>query len=88
MENQSLNEQKLNLVNRKTLTITGVDKMISVKPDMLQLSTNLGSMQILGSNMEVNKLDLDQKIVEVNGLISSIKYLDDKKLPLFKRIFK
>lgn len=81
-------EQKLSLVNRKQLTITGVDKMISVKPDLLQLLTCFGTVQIFGNNMEVSKLDLESKVLEVKGVISAIKYLDDKKLPLFKRIFK
>jgi len=88
MEQLINKEQRLSLVDRKVLTITGVEKMISVKPDLLQISTNFGTMQIIGANMEVSKLDLEDKVLEVKGLISQIKYLDDKKLPLLKRIFK
>lgn len=88
MEKETISEQNITLINRKKLMITGVEKMISVKPDLLQLSTKLGNLQIIGSLMEVSKLDLDAHLVEVNGNISIIKYLDDKKTPLLKRIFK
>ena len=86
METLSIKEQNLTLKDRKFLAITGVEKMLSVKTDMLQIDTSFGTMQVLGQNMEVSKLDLEQKQLEVKGLISSIKYLDDKKQPLFKRI--
>lgn len=88
MEANNKIEQRLSLVDRKALTVTGVDKMISIKPDLLQISTNFGTMQVLGANMEVSKLDLEEKVLEVKGVISQIRYLDDKKLPLLKRIFK
>lgn len=81
-------EQKLCLIDRKELSISGVDKMLSVKPDLLQISTTFGTMQIFGAGMEVSKLDLEAKLLEVKGIISQIKYLDDKKMPLLKRIFK
>lgn len=85
---RTTSKQILTLQDRKNLTITGVGKMISVKPDLLQLSTNMGNLQIVGVNMEMTKLDLDQKIVEVAGIVNQIRFLDDKKQPLFKRIFK
>ena len=88
MEKETIRQQNINLMDRKILSITGVDKMLSVKPDLLQLITNYGTMQIVGANMEVSKLDLEQKILEVRGVISQVRYLDDKKLPLLKRIFK
>lgn len=88
MEKEILGEQKLTLINRKSLSILGVEKMISVKPDLIQLSTKLGSMQIIGNMMEVSKLDLDSHLLDINGNINTIKYLDDKKTPLLKRIFK
>ena len=80
--------QIITLTDRKQLSLTGVEKMISVKPDLLQLNTDFGTLQITGTAMEVSKLDLEEKVLEVKGVITSIKYLDDKKAPLFKRIFK
>ena len=84
----NIKSQIITLTDRKHLMINGVEKMISVKPDLLQLTTNYGTLQVLGSSMEVSKLDLEEKVLEVKGIITAIKYLDDKKAPLFKRIFK
>ena len=88
METLNVKEQNVSLKDRKFLVISGVEKMLSVKPDLLQLETTFGTMQVLGQNMEVSKLDLEAKNLEVKGLITTIRYLDDKKQPLFKRIFK
>lgn len=82
------NNQVLTLLDRKNLTITGVEKMLSVKPDLIQLSTNTGNFQIVGENMEMTKLNLDDKIVEITGLVNQMRFLDNIKQPLFKRIFK
>lgn len=87
-DNTHNKNQVLTLQNRKNLTITGVEKMISVKPDLIQLSTNTGDLQVIGVNMEMTKLELTEKIVEVAGLINQIRFVDDKKTPIFKRIFK
>ena len=66
--------QIITLTDRKQLSLTGVEKMISVKPDLLQLNTDFGTLQITGTAMEVSKLDLEEKVLEVKGVINSIKY--------------
>ena len=81
-------KQILTLQDRKNLTITGVEKMLSVKPDLIQLSTNTGNLQIVGESMEMTKLNLDEKIVEITGVVNQIRFLDNTKQPIFKRIFK
>ena len=81
-------EHTLTLVDRKHLTITGVDKVVSVKPDLLQLKSSAGDIVVTGQNMEVTKLDLDQHNISLNGKFDSIKYLDNNKTPLLKKIFK
>lgn len=87
-EANTKHNQTIFLEDRNNLTVTGVEKMISVKPDLLQLSTIQGDMQVLGENMEMSKLDLEQHVVEVTGTINQIKFVDGKKQPIFKRIFK
>ena len=84
----AVKSQNISLQDRKLLTVTGVEKMLSVKPDLLQLLTNYGTLQIFGVNMEVSKLNLEDMVLEVKGTVNQIKYLDDKKSPLLKRIFK
>ncbi len=93
-ENKSVtNEVKstnhiLTLTNRNNLTLTGVEKVISIKPDMVQLNSNNGNVVITGQNIEVTKLDLEQKNLELAGKFDSIKYLDNNKTPFIKKIFK
>ena len=81
-------EHNLTLIDRKHLAITGVDKVVSVKPDLLQLKSNHGDIVITGQNIEVTKLDLEQHSLTLNGKFDNIKYLDNNKTPLLKKIFK
>jgi len=81
-------EHSFTLVDRKRLTITGVEKVISVKPDLLQLKTNAGDMIVTGQDIEVTKLDLEQHSLNLNGKFDSIKYVENNKKPLLKKIFK
>ena len=81
-------EHSLNLVNRNYLTIVGVDKVVSVKPDLVQLKSNNGDISITGQNIEVTKLDLEQHTLSLNGKFDGIKYLENTKTPLLKKIFK
>ena len=81
-------EHSLNLIDRKHLTITGVDKVVSVKPDLLQLKSSAGDIIVSGQNIEVTKLDLDLHTLSLNGKFDSIKYSNVDKTPLLKKIFK
>lgn len=92
MENKEIIvEEKTNqtilLENRNKLSVSGVEKMISAKPDLMQMATTQGNLQVVGTNMEMSKLDLEQKVVEIAGEIMQIRFVDSKQ-PIFKRIFK
>lgn len=84
---QSL-EHSLTLTNRKNLTITGVDKVVSVKPELLQLKSTDGDIAISGQNIEVTKLDVEQHTITLTGKFDNIKYFENTKTPLLKKIFK
>jgi sporulation protein YabP len=82
-------DSKLILVNRKSLTITGIKKVLAVSDSALSLLVDSSNLTVLGEGMEVKKLDVDSGIIEVEGKINNIKYLTPReKLNLFKRIFK
>ena len=92
-ENKSNNtkpvlEHNLTLTNRKHLTITGVDKVVSVKPELLQLKSTAGDIAISGQNIEVTKLDVEQHTITLTGKFDNIKYFENTKTPLLKKIFK
>ncbi|MFQ6724219.1 MAG: YabP/YqfC family sporulation protein [Clostridia bacterium] len=81
-------EHSLTLVDRKHLNITGVEKVVSIKPDLLQLKSSAGDIIVNGQNIEVTKLDLDQHSIALTGKFDSIKYNNVDKTPLLKKIFK
>ncbi len=77
------------LKNRKNLSVSGIEKVVSVSQKQLSMEMEDCSLFVLGENMEVKKLDVDCGNLEVEGLISEIKYAGKKeKTNLIKRIFK
>lgn len=90
-QEKNQNKEQLIVISNKTnLSITGTNKIISLKPDLIQLDTNFGGVVITGENLELVKLDNTTTRAEINGNIVSIKYLNNlkNKEPLFRKIFK
>ena len=82
-------EQLIILSNKKNLSVSGTNKIISLKPDLIQLDTNYGGLVITGENLELIKLDNTTTRAEITGLINSIKFLQSKsKEHFFRKIFK
>lgn len=93
MENKEIKketkEQLLVLSNRQNLSVSGVIKIISLKPDLIQLDTNFGGLIISGDKLELVKLDNATTRAEITGKISALKYLEEKvKEPFFRKMFK
>lgn len=82
-------DNKLILINRSNLTITGIKKVLTVSETNISLLLENTSMNIFGEKMEVKRLDVESGILEVLGIINTIKYISAKeKTNLFKKIFK
>ncbi len=85
-------DHKLILLDRQTLNIDGVLKIESFDSEEFLLKTNMGSLGIKGSNLEIVKLDLIENKISIKGIINMIVYLDnlvkEKKESLIKKIFK
>jgi len=95
MENKNNNsteikEQLIVLSNKKNLSITGTNKIISLKPELIQLNTNYGGIVIVGENLELIKLDNSTTRAEIAGNIFGIKYINQNKEKenFFRKIFK
>ena len=86
-EKRNFSESKVTLINRSNLAITGVEKVVSANSEVVNLIVSGSQMCIEGENLYVAKLDIDQGIVVLEGMISAIKY-GTKKQPVFKRMFK
>jgi len=85
IENNNINEN-LCLTNRKNLKIDGIVEIISSSENLLNIKLKDTFLVVNGQNMHICKLDITSGLLEVEGLIESIKY--GKTMNLFKRIFK
>ena len=82
-------ENKIYLINRKILNISGITKVIEISEENISVQVDNSVLNIAGEDMEVKKLDVESGNLEVEGLINSMKYIDKKeKISLIKRIFK
>ena len=87
-------DQKSNIVleNRKKLTLTGAEEVISFDDEKILLNTKLGFLTIKGSELKMNKLDVQNGDLIIVGNISSIVYsgkeLKKEKENLISRLFK
>ena len=79
--------------NRKILSITGVNEVINFDEEKISLKTDLGPLLIKGSELKMNKLDVQNGEVIIGGFISNIDYLNKKNkrkrnINLLSKIFK
>ncbi len=77
----------ITLTNRQTLNILGVTKVSGVSPNEVMLEIEGDRLLVTGENMEVQTLDVENKVLTILGKINSMKFLG-AKVPLLKRIFK
>ena len=66
----------INLVRRESLTATGVIDVISFDEETIIAETELGMLIIKGINLHVNRLNLENGELAVDGEVSSISYED------------
>ena len=83
-------EYTLSLYNRERLSLTGVTEVASFDERVIILKTLGGSMQICGSDLKMERLDLDKNEVELCGRIDSMDYSDDevKQGGFLSRVFR
>lgn len=81
--------ENITIENRGLITITGATKMISSTETQSVVEVGDCNIVISGQNLEITKLDLDNKEVNIKGIINSLKYSQKiEKNNLFKRLFK
>lgn len=82
----------VNLLERKTLVITGVKKIDTFDKIHFILDTTMGFMVIKGEDLELIKLDTLSGNVTIKGTINSLEYLLENKKSnedgIISRLFK
>lgn len=82
---------ELNIINRNTLNLTGIKKVINLENDNCIIESVCGKLLIKGSNLEVILLDTDKGELKIKGKIDSLNYSESKKEnkeSLFSKLFK
>ena len=86
--------QKCNLTleNRKKIILTGVQEVLTYNDEKISLITTKGNLDIKGSKLKINKLDVQNGDVIIDGTISSIIYNDKEaiknKESFFNKLFR
>ena len=92
MDNKEIKQTKdqtITINNQSNLTITGTNKIISLKPDLIQLDTIYGLVVVGGSELELKQLDNTTSKAEITGKIFSLKFSEPKeKENILRKIFK
>ncbi|SHI07415.1 sporulation protein YabP [Sporanaerobacter acetigenes] len=86
-----LKNQNIYLEDRTNLTITGVEQVESFNDNTIILITIRGGMTIKGEELNINKLNLEDGNVKIDGTINGILYNNkdsNSKGKLFEKMFK
>lgn len=83
----------LTLENRKKITISGVVEVISFNEEKIILNTSKGMLTIKGNGLKMNKLDVQNGDVLVEGegidsLVYSVKNTQKEKESIWTKLFK
>ena len=83
-------EQSRNLKGRSDLLISGVEHIYSFSDKRVEIQTCEGRMVIDGEELDMNKLNLEENVISVQGTINSIVYSKSKdpKESFLKKVFK
>jgi len=77
------------LENRRALTATGVSNVDSFDEQTIVAYTDLGELVIRGSQLKINKLNIETGELTLNGTITSMSYTENRPVGgFFSRLFK
>ena len=85
--------QNIILENRNRLHLSGVLDVLNFDEEIVTVETELGVLIVKGSDLRLNKFNLDNNELSIDGEVISMTY-DDKANPskrgegLFTKIFK
>jgi len=83
--------QELKLINRNSLYLTGVKKIINLESDEFIVDSVYGKLIIKGNDLEVTVIDIDKGDLKLKGTVDSIVYSNIKsknKESIITKLFK
>ena len=92
MKEKSFKEQNIVIQNREKTIVTGVEDILSFDDELVIMQTNLGMLTIKGQELKMNKLNLDNSELIIEGKTCAIAYSDavdgNKKQGFMSKLFK
>ena len=79
MDNNLVGSHEIRINDRKAITLSGIKKIISFNHEVFIMESNLGTLELKGNDLELNKLDTSAGNVNIKGNISGLNYLDKEK---------
>lgn len=78
---------KLQMSERKNLTMTGVTEVVSFDEGCVVLQTSLGLLVVQGQQLQLKNLSLEGGQVAVEGAISALSY-EEPRQSGWRRLFR
>ena len=78
---------KVTLVERRSMTMTGVTEVVSFDENTVVLKTDLGDLVIHGQGLQLKNLSLEGGQVAVEGTIFAFLYEQSRKGSGLRRLF-
>ena len=85
MQEQEKQLPTLELINRQLLRLNGVQNVAEVDDEVIVLETELGRLEIKGAHLNMTSLDVEDGNLQVDGTISSFRYLEDRQKRVKKK---
>ena len=80
-------QHRMTLQNRKSGSFTGVTDVLTFDASEIVLETELGRLMIKGKDLHVNRLDLQKKEVEIDGMVDLLQYTNTPGHGMFGKWF-
>ena len=74
-------EHGVSLVDRKRLSLTGVEDVDCFNEQLVVLRTSQGTLTVAGAGLNVSHLNLQEGRVEVEGEVDALEYSGGKRKP-------
>lgn len=78
---------KLQLQERRQLTVTGVTEVVSFDDTAVVLQTSLGTLVVQGRELQLKTLSLEGGQVAVEGSVASLVYEEPRSAGGWRRLF-
>ncbi len=92
MENNiSYGTHELKVIDRSVICFTGINKIDSFDDKEFLMESNMGTILLKGSGLEIVKIDTHDGNVKIKGKLDSISYIEnnkDNKESFLSKLFK